>query len=386
MSSTVYDYAIVGAGAAGLQLALAMKADSFFRTKRVLIIDKSAKTENDKTWCYWEAGGGPYDHLLTHSWASGLFYTKTQETFLQLAPYRYKMLRSIDFYSYAIEELNAATFMEWRQEEVVTILQKEEIEIQTLENRYQARHVFDSRIENDFFKSKDSSLRLLQHFRGWYIKTAKDFFDPTKFVMMDFRLRWKDSTSFTYVLPTSSTTALVEFTLFSPALLKEEEYQQLLKKYVEEILQPGEYFIQDREAGVIPMTDYPFHKSHSPLLTKIGTAGGWVKPSSGYSFKNGYRFSKQIVKNLKAGRNPSFQIAVSRFRMYDALLLDILVNKNHLGPSIFADMYAKNNPALIFSFLDEQTNWKQDVSIIRKFNWPPFMKALVAYPFRKLLG
>ena len=72
--------------------------------------------------------------------------------------------------------------------------------------------------------------------------------------------------------------------------------------------------------------------------------------------------------------------------MYDALLLDILVNKNHLGPSIFADMYAKNNPALIFSFLDEQTNWKQDVNIIRKFNWPPFMKALVAYPFRKLLG
>jgi lycopene beta-cyclase len=384
MSSTNYDYAIVGAGAAGLQLALAMKADPFFHTKRVLIVDKSSKTENDKTWCYWEAGAGTYDHLLTHNWTSGLFYNNARKTILQLAPYRYKMLRSIDFYEFALKELKKVSFMEWKQEEVHTILQKKEVEIQTSEGCYLAKHVFDSRMENDFFESADSSLRLLQHFRGWYIKTTKDFFDPTKFVMMDFRLRWKDSTSFTYVLPTSTTTALVEFTLFSPTLLKEEEYQQLLKKYVDEILKPGEYTIQEKEAGVIPMTDYPFQKNHSSMVTKIGTAGGWVKPSSGYSFKNGNRFSKQLIANIKAGRRPSFQVAVSRFRLYDALLLDILVNKNHLGPFIFSDMYAKNSLALIFAFLDEQTSWLQDANIIRKFNWPPFLKALLAYPFRKL--
>jgi lycopene beta-cyclase len=61
MSSTIFDFAIVGAGAAGLQLALAMNKDHFFQTRKIIILDKSAKNANDKTWCFWERGKGPYD-------------------------------------------------------------------------------------------------------------------------------------------------------------------------------------------------------------------------------------------------------------------------------------------------------------------------------------
>jgi len=45
MESTVYDYAIIGAGAAGLQLALAFAEDPYFNTKEILVIEKIGKKE-----------------------------------------------------------------------------------------------------------------------------------------------------------------------------------------------------------------------------------------------------------------------------------------------------------------------------------------------------
>ena len=105
MSSTIFDFAIVGAGAAGLQLALAMKDDSFFQKKRILIIEKSLKNDNDKTWCFWERGIGRYDSIVTHSWDTANFESKKGRVRLDLRPYRYKMLRSLDFYDFSRKAL-----------------------------------------------------------------------------------------------------------------------------------------------------------------------------------------------------------------------------------------------------------------------------------------
>lgn len=52
MSSEIFDYAIIGAGAAGLNLAMAMLNDPFFEDKRILIIEKEDKEINDKTWSF----------------------------------------------------------------------------------------------------------------------------------------------------------------------------------------------------------------------------------------------------------------------------------------------------------------------------------------------
>ena len=45
-----------------------------------------------------------------------------------------------------------------------------------------------------------------------------------------------NGTTFTYVLPTSETTALVEYTLFSKKLLQQEQYDSELKNYIKTIL------------------------------------------------------------------------------------------------------------------------------------------------------
>ena len=51
-----YDYIIIGAGMAGLQLANAFIDDSHFKSKSILIIEPHQKNPTEKTWCFWEKG------------------------------------------------------------------------------------------------------------------------------------------------------------------------------------------------------------------------------------------------------------------------------------------------------------------------------------------
>ena len=59
-----YDYAIIGAGAAGLQLCLAMLEDPFFQQKSIAIIERNNLPYPNKTWCYWETGTGNIEHYI----------------------------------------------------------------------------------------------------------------------------------------------------------------------------------------------------------------------------------------------------------------------------------------------------------------------------------
>ncbi len=373
-----FDFAIIGAGAAGLHLVHAMMEDSFFSKKRILIIDKSAKNSNDHTWCFWETGTGKWDSIVHKIWEKGYFISPKEKHLLEMKPYRYKMLRSIDFYSFIKHRIISSENITLVNEEVVNVLENSVVEISCDTNKYFAKQVFDSRIDIEFYSHSDQHVRILQHFKGWVIEAEKDVFNPDEFVMMDFSKKWKNSASFTYVLPSSKRTALVEFTLFTAELIADGEYDTMLKEYCDDILKVGKYKIVEVEQGVIPMTDYPFHKKNTFKVTKIGTAGSWVKPSSGYSFKNAERYSAIVINNIKKGINPSKGIAIGRHRKYDSIFLEVLKNRNELGESIFSDMYLKNPASRIFRFLDEQSTLREDLKIISSFESTPFMEALIS--------
>ena len=105
------------------------------------------------------------------------------------------------------------------------------------------------------------------------------------------------------------------------------------------------------------MTSYPFHKNHQEHITKIGTSGGWVKSSTGYSFKNSERFALKIVNNIKSNKCPHDNLFQKRFKHYDKLFLDVLYQHNDYGEKLFYNMYKRNNIKDIFMFLDEQTKF-----------------------------
>jgi len=372
--STLYDYLIIGAGAAGLQLCLAILEDPFFRNKRVAIIEKEHSNYPAKTWCYWETGAGKWDKIIDHSWNQGLFISPQTEIHLDLNPYRYKKLDAKVFREFANSKIGASDQIDWIHDEIKTTVSNKTINIIGQRNKYRATQIFDSRVD-PAFNENHSCKKVWQHFKGWEIESQQAIFDPEVFTMMDFRIKFKDSTTFTYMLPTSPTTALIEFTFFTPFKVEDHEYDPYLTEYIENILRIKDYKKNKVERGLIPMSDYPFHKHHRKNITKIGTAGGWVRPSSGYSFRNTQRYIEQLIGNVKNNRPPHKGIGQNRFRTYDTIFLDLLEKHNQMGEELFTSMYSKNNIQSIFKFLAEQTSWIEDVRIISTFEKWPFLKA-----------
>ena len=86
--------------------------------------------------------------------------------------------------------------------------------------------------------------------------------------------------------------------------------------------------------------------------------------------------------NLKKGTPANQDIISKKFRFYDSLFLDVLQRKNELGPSLFNIMYSKYPVQKIFSYLDEQTSFAEDLDIMVGFPWPPFLHSFVKYSTR----
>src|SRR5207245_8102532 len=101
---------------------------------------------------------------------------------------------------------------------------------------------------------------LVQIFKGWMIETPTQAFNECIATFMDFRVKSAPSNTFVYVLPVSNTSALVEYTVFSPALLDKAEYDAGLKQYIQQYLNLPSYEVKDEEFGVIPMSTYTFSK------------------------------------------------------------------------------------------------------------------------------
>jgi len=368
-----FDYIIIGGGLAGLQLALRFAEDPFFNNKQFAIIDPSKKIENDKTWCFWEKGKGKWESIIHKTWESGRFLTNSKYLKFQLEPYHYKMIRSEDFYAFAKSQLQQASNFEFIQDSISEIDLVNKI-ASGINKSYTASHFFDSRITSEYLENPKYTM-LFQHFKGWIIETDTNRFDPDQFTMMDYRLKHKDSTSFTYILPLSRTKALVEFTFFTPYLTDESVYDEHLQTYIKDFLDLENYKILETEKGIIPMTDFPFHHENNSLVTKIGTGGSWVKGSTGYSFKHTEKKTAKIIENLKAGKDPKFNLINNRFRWYDAIFLDVLKRNNEMGEKIFSDFYSKNSPENILKYLDEETTLKEDLKVMLSLFHIEFIKS-----------
>jgi len=385
LTESDYTYIIVGAGAAGLQLALAINRDSFFNHCNILIIEKENIQRKDKRWSFWENGVGHWDELIYQSWSNASFYGPTAKRLqFNLEPYTYKSLHSSDFNQFAKEQIAQSTNISLIIGDVVNVSQnKGRAIVRTLEKEYSCTHCFDSRIQADWNKDEKGHTTLWQHFKGLTIEFEQKTFDSSEFTMMDFRLRHLDSTSFFYVLPTDENRALVEFTLFTKDVFnRSEDYDQYLQNYISTYISQNSYSIMDIEEGKIPMTTFPFHKKNKEHITKIGTAGSWVRPSTGYSFKYIEKYVNQIITNIKLNKSISNQLLSRKTRWLDAILLEVLSKENHLGPAIFETQYSKNSIEQIFKFLDGETNISEDLSMISKFDKMPFLKAVSRYLFR----
>jgi lycopene beta-cyclase len=368
-----FDYIIAGTGAAGLSLALYILEQPGLKEKKILLLDKTAKNSNDRTWCFWQKESSPFDQILHASWDELYFHSPVFSKVLEIKPYRYKMLRSSDFYKFCFDKIKKSENVTYLQTEIQEIESDGTVicESQTFKGKY----VFNSAFVN--IPKTEGKHHLLQHFNGWFIKSTEPVFDPNRPVLMDFRVSQKGDCRFIYVLPKNKYEALVEYTIFSDTLLEQEEYEFELKKYCEEELKLENYEIQETEYGIIPMTNEPIPKSQSNHIINIGTAGGHTKASTGYTFAFIQKKCRRIAANLAANKQPlvGLDSKFDKYLLFDSIFLRVLSEGNLPAWRVFNDLFQKLPPKTVFDFLDENTNLLTDIKVMNSTHIPTFLKA-----------
>lgn len=371
-----YDYILVGAGASGLMMAYRMSKDTFFDNKKILIIDQEKKSINDRTWCFWEKKEGEWDDILVKSWKKIQFKSHIHSLEESIFPYQYKMIRSEKFYDTIWKQLVSKTNITFIEEAVLSIHQEENsAKVVTSKSTFHSKTVINSVLFSDDYKTQTEYPVLQQHFVGFFIKTESETFDDEKATFMDFKIPQKGNTRFMYVLPFSKNEALFEYTLFSEKLLPISEYEAEIETYLKE-KNITNYTITEKEKGSIPMTCYYFWKQNSENIIHIGTAGGWSKASTGFTFKNTTKKTIQLIAHLKEGKPLQTFHKVNKFWFYDLLLLDILQEKNYLGSTLFGQLFKRTSVEKILKFLDEETTFTEDLSIMLKMPPANFIRAI----------
>ena len=283
------------------------------------------------------------------------------------------MIRSLDFYQSMNNKLSKFDQLTQIKEKVKSI----ENGIVTTEIKsYHGGMIFSSIYNTNSLTLQKKYPVLLQHFIGQVVQTQKPCFDPNKIEFMNFNVPQKGNTRFMYLLPFNPNKALLEYTLFSENVLERKEYSDAIAEFLNQ-MPTGGFEILEEEEGKIPMTCYRFDLKNSSNLLHIGTAGGWTKPSTGYTFQRINEKTKELVDFLKKGEPLSRFGKRDRFWFYDLLFIDVLAKNNAQGADLFKRMFEKNSPEVIFRFLDEKSSLWDEFQIMRSFNLKQFISALL---------
>ena len=369
-----YDYIIAGSGCAGLSLLYRLLKTPLLQDKSILVIDQDQKKSNDRTWCFWEKSPGLFESIVHAKWNKLEFLSTEFKKELNLESYTYKMIQGIDFYNFVINYAKKFKNVSFVQETINSIdnIDKKAV-LKTTKNRYTANYIFNS--TNLFNPKINEQNSLLQHFKGWLIKTEKPVFNPEIGRLMDFRVSQENGATFMYVLPTSTTEALVEYTLFSPRVLDKEVYTLELKKYIKEELKIDNYTLIHQESGVIPMSLEKFEQNPKLNVINIGTSGGYTKGSSGYTFQFIQKNIIEIINNLVEGNNIIQQTSFKNkyYQWTDRTLIDVLLSNKLTGKDVFTKMFQKVPAEKILAFLGNESSFIEDLKVFTSFPVKPFL-------------
>ncbi len=152
-----YDLAIVGAGAAGLQLLYEYLQSAEHKNSRILLIDSGDRSK--KSWCFWAASGHEsFPFLIEKSWKKVTYrYTNSVRETQDIDNLGYHYISSTNFFTYFFDQFIPAHPQITHQIGWVDTLTetKSVVDIQIKGgSTYQAKQVADARIEKQVLSEK----------------------------------------------------------------------------------------------------------------------------------------------------------------------------------------------------------------------------------------
>lgn len=372
-----YDFVIAGAGCAGLSLVNYLLKSSL-KNSKILLIDPMGTQIPTKTWCYWsEQPLAIHPHASIHFWESMVLKSESYSVPKSMGNLKYFHLNSHDFFNPLLDTITNISNVTIIQDEVLNLNpSKTCVEVVTKGGKkIIASRVFDSRPPDSFL---DGFLK--QIFVGWRIKTSTGQFDPSQVILMDFTSGSSENFEFFYLLPFSETEALIEYTTYCRDIQSEASLLLKLKDYLNQKFGPNSYEITFRESGMIPMTTKLKSKKNHHRIIPIGTAGGWTKASTGYTFQNIQKNCLQLVSYLESGAKGNFNIQRSgRFDFYDNILLNIAHRWPNKLQSLFFNLFETSSAEQVLRFLSEETSFIEELNLFSKLRFKIFIQSLLRY-------
>ena len=380
------DVAVVGAGGAGLSLLLhlehRLRVDPAARPPSVVLVDPVHRAGDDRTWCFWDRyapENAPVEPVVHRSWtAADVITPRKERRVLDLAPLRYAMVLSSDFYRHADKVLGDLGVQRVVSAATVTDGERHAV-VQTADGeRIRARWVFDSR---PAAPSRPAATSLLLHFRGWTVRLPEPVLDPDVLTLMDFSTpQPPDAVSFGYVLPLAADRGLVEYNEFGPARLPGPAYDEAMRRLLVDSY--GEVGARAQielvEDGALPMTDAVYPRRAGRRVFRIGTAGGATRGSTGYAFAAIQRQAAAVTDALLAGREPLPPPAYpARHRWMDAVLLRVLAGGLTDRAELFVRLFERNPPDRMLRFLDGGTTFPEELALMASSPQLPMIRAAV---------
>ncbi|MFG3105581.1 lycopene cyclase family protein [Streptomyces tendae] len=384
-STEFSDAIVVGGGAAGLCLAHRL-TETRPNTLTLIEPPDGPLRPAARTWCYWNAGDDGLEEAVSASWSVLRVHgADGRPVIVEPAAFTYRMVRSGDFERLVHDRLtrsDGGRVLRATAESVRSVRGGAEVRC-TLPGGWsltlRARRVFDSR---PLPALPPARTRLVQHFRGWFVRTDTGRFDPAIADLMDFRVpQPAHGLAFGYVLPLAPDRALVEYTEFSRNTLTIEEYESALDHYCRDILGLRTFTVERTEQGAIPMTDAHFPRRAGTAVFRIGTAGGATRPATGYTFAAAQRQSRAIAAALRDGRGTVPAPHGRRALAMDAILLRALDSGRIDGPDFFTNLFRRVPAERLLRFLDGGTSLREEWGIGLRTPVRPMLRTAAELPF-----
>lgn len=358
MSHKKYDICFLGGGVATAIHLLVHQ--EFFRSKKVLILEKSSQFDRDKTICAFSRADLPF--LKTKKWWRFQAKTKSKQmSYDSKIPYQFLDLKEL--YDQLEKFLSENPNIEVEFHRAISSFQERGPRF--FIDEFEAEHIIDSRppmIDQEHW---------IQHFYGVEVEFEEDHLihEP---VIMEIDESFKEGLKFYYLIPKNPKCLLVELTFFSGQVFEKEFYKKdleayLLKKFSKKLKSMKEEFAQIPLVVIKPPEILP--KNYHV----IGCRAGNLRASTGYSAW------RSLLQSVERGPLPSLHQGLkwTFIQWMDDVFLRVLRARPDLASLIFGIFLERLKASTISSFMSENPSWLSLLKVIVVMPWAPFLKALL---------
>ena len=325
-----FNLAFVGLGAAAMSLATRLAQSPY--VGRVAFIEPVPDPGDDRTWCGWPMSDHPFSHRATRRWSQWAVSNARDEVTAGSREMPYEMLRSSDVRSVAMAAIAG-------RDDWVLLAGRALADARKTEDGW--RLTLDDQSEVEAHWVLDARPPKLNLSRPWVWQSfvgaeisGPRMGDPDQVRLMDFVDDAQPVASFFYELPIDPRRRLIEFTRFTPTPADPAEMREQVDGLIRRRGWQNARVIRTEQSH-LPMAPIPGYDRDQ--WVRIGTAGGSMRPATGYAFHAIQHWADGAAAALLEGRSPPAPTRPGWLDWLDGVFLESL----WAGPATASDQFVQ---------------------------------------------